>query len=292
MPDARGQRDQSTDGALRPTTVNATSLPSSHLRSQNSQASLRSGAGSAASMRSRQNRDLFAPSLSRRAPSRNLRHQGDVVLVDSDSDRDREIVSTSAKHRGLRRTRRLSGDFKTKARLEDEIFNRQADGSFIRTIPGLDEAIQKHLESPELVEEATLRSNNDEYAAIALQYFTSGASLGNAERKQHAEGHLQSDCKMASHWSTRTKIRYLQHIDQMNRKAEITQHADGTCYAICTLPASCKSFLPSSHSSILTRLEYHPTSSNQLNHYSSAIGSHSREDELRRTRCGACWRVR
>lgn len=161
MSNSRGHSDHSTDGALRPTTSNATSLPSAHLRTQNSQASLRSGAGSAASMRSRQNRDLFAPSLSRRAPSRNLRHHEDVVLVDSDSDRDRAIASTTSKHRGLRRTRRLSGDLKSKSKPEDEIVNRQSDGSFIRPIPGLDEAIQSHLEAPELVEEAALKGESN-----------------------------------------------------------------------------------------------------------------------------------
>ncbi|QIW98780.1 hypothetical protein AMS68_004298 [Peltaster fructicola] len=150
--------DPFVDGALRPTTSNATSLRSSHPRPQASQTSLRSGAGSAASTRTRQTREHFAPSLSRRAPSRALRRVEDDVLADSDSERDNVKAPSNTR---LRRVRRLSPDTRTKPKPKQEeeisIVHRQPDGNFIREIPGEAEALKRHLMAQELLDEEQIK---------------------------------------------------------------------------------------------------------------------------------------
>lgn len=158
MPTTSSGSDPFRDHALRPTTSNATSLPGSQLRSQASQASLRSNAGSAASHRSRQARDPFAAGLTRRAPSRVLTRQPNTVLADSDSERDAVASSSGQRQPRLRRVRRMSPDVqqtKSTHQQNDEIefVNRQSDGSFLLTRPGQAEALMEHMMAPELQDE-------------------------------------------------------------------------------------------------------------------------------------------
>ena len=141
MPSSRQPHDPFTDAPLRPTTSNATSLGTqSPLRDQTSQHSLRSNA-SAASARPRQQRDLFAPSLSRRPTSRATPRVEDEVLADSDSEND-----LATRQRQLRRIRHGSPEgkhsrLKTKQDEEQDFVNRQADGSYLLGVAGFGETV-------------------------------------------------------------------------------------------------------------------------------------------------------
>lgn len=125
-----------------PTTSNATSLAStSSLRAQTSQHSLRSSVG-AAPARSRQQLDLFAPSLSRRPTSRATPRVEDEVLADSDS----EPELAAQRQRNPRRVRHGSPDgkhgrLKGKQEEEHEFVNRKADGSYLLGGTGFSEAV-------------------------------------------------------------------------------------------------------------------------------------------------------
>ena len=141
MPPPRQAHDPFTDAPLRPTTSNATSLSTqAPLRSQTSQHSLRSNA-SAASARTRQQRDLFAPSLSRRPTGRTTPRVEDEVLVDSESEQD-----LAARQRQLRRIRHGSPEgkhsrLKAKQDEEQDFVNRQPDGSYLLGVAGFGEMV-------------------------------------------------------------------------------------------------------------------------------------------------------
>ena len=130
----RNQHDPFTDAPLRPTTSNATTLSTQpSLRSQTSQHSLRSNA-STASSRQRQQRDLFAPALSRRPTSRATpRIESDGVAdVYADADSEGDLTAD------LRRLNLKSkGD-------EDggmDFVNRRPDGSFLLGVSGFGETV-------------------------------------------------------------------------------------------------------------------------------------------------------
>ena len=153
MPPSR-QNDPFTDAPLRPTTSNATSLaPNPSLRTQTSQHSLRSNA-STASTRTRQPRDLFAPSLSRRPTGRTTPRVEDEVLADSDSEQD-----LAARQRQMRRTRHGSPEgkhsrLKAKQDEEQDFVNRRPDGSYILGVAGFGETVAvPHIVAPETEEE-------------------------------------------------------------------------------------------------------------------------------------------
>ena len=142
MPASRHPQDPFTDAPLRPTTSNATSLAANpSLRNQTSQHSLRSNA-STASSRTRQQRDLFAPSLSRRPTSRATPRVEDEVLADSDSEQDLALQ----RQRQLRRTRLGSPEgkhsrLKPKQDEEQDFVNRRSDGSYLLGVTGFGESV-------------------------------------------------------------------------------------------------------------------------------------------------------
>lgn len=132
----RQPHDPFTDAPLRPTSSNATSL-----RAQNSQHSLRSN-NSTASAPSRPQRDLFAPSRSRRPTSRATPRVEDEVLADSDSEPD----LAAQRQRQMRRIRHGSPEGKhsrLKVKQEDEhdFVNRRADGSYLLGVAGFGDTV-------------------------------------------------------------------------------------------------------------------------------------------------------
>jgi len=106
---------------------------------------------STASAQTRQQRDLFAPSLSRRPTSRSTPRIEDEVLADPDSEE--ELIGQRQKQ--LRRIRQGSPEHKhsrLKPQQEEEpdIVNRQSDGSYLLDVSASNEAITSHLFAPEL----------------------------------------------------------------------------------------------------------------------------------------------
>ena len=140
MAPPRQVHDPFTDAPLRPTTSNATN-PS--LRTQNSQQSLRSNASSASTRtRPPQQRDLFAPALSRKPTSRSTPRVEDEVLADSDSDRE----WAGQRHAQLRRARHGSPEgknsrLKAKQDEEAEFVNRRPDGTYLLGVAGFGDAV-------------------------------------------------------------------------------------------------------------------------------------------------------
>lgn len=138
-PSTHQPHDPFLDAPLRPTTSNATSLSTnSALRTQTSQHSLRSNA-STASARTRQQRDLFAPSLTRRGTT--PRYE-DEVLADSDSEQD----VTAQRQKQTRRFRHGGADPKygrNKAKQDEEqdFVNRTPDGSYLLGMAGFGETV-------------------------------------------------------------------------------------------------------------------------------------------------------
>ena len=168
MPPTRQPHDPFTDAPLRPTTSNATSLAaSSSLRSQTSQHSLRSNA-SAASTRPRQQRDLFAPALSRRPTSRATPRVEDGVLVDSDSEQD----LAAQRQRHLRRFGHGSPEgkhsrLKAKQDEDQDFVNRRPDGSYLLGVAGLGETVAvPQMSMPKTEEEL------DQAGDLALNHIT------------------------------------------------------------------------------------------------------------------------
>jgi hypothetical protein len=111
------------------------------LRNQSSQHSLRSNA-SAASSRPRQQRDLFAPSRSRRPTGRATPHVEDEVLADPDTEE--ELTAAQHRQRQLRRVRHGSpeskhGRSKVKQTEAQDFVNRQPDGSYLLGVAGFGE---------------------------------------------------------------------------------------------------------------------------------------------------------
>ncbi|KAK3713904.1 hypothetical protein LTR37_008154 [Vermiconidia calcicola] len=188
MPPSRHPQDPFTDAPLRPTTSNATSLaPNGPLRNQSSQQSLRSNA-SAASTRTRQQREgLFATSQARRPANRATPHVEDEVLADSDSEQD--LVTQRQKQQQLRRIRHGSPEgklnrSKPKQDKELDFVNRQPDGSYLLGGGGFGETVAV----PQLPVTKTEEEQVDaHYEAISRQYFASGASLGGRSSKKHEE---------------------------------------------------------------------------------------------------------
>ena len=130
MPSARQTHDHFTDTALRPTTSNATSL-----RTQTSQQSLASNA----STRTRPQRELFAPAISRRGATPRF---GDDVLADSDSEQDlpaqRQQQTRRARH-GSPNAR--YGRSKVKHDEALDFVNRKADGSYLLGVAGFGDTV-------------------------------------------------------------------------------------------------------------------------------------------------------
>lgn len=134
MPSSRQPHDPFTDAPLRPTTSNA----NTQLRSQTSQHSLRSNTSNT-SGRPRQQRDLFAPSLSRRGTTPRFE---DEVLADSDSEQD----LTAQRQKQTRRIRHGSPDVKYgrvkgKQDEEQDFVNRKPDGSYLLGVAGFGETV-------------------------------------------------------------------------------------------------------------------------------------------------------
>lgn len=139
MPPSR-QPDPFTDAPPRATTSNAPSLTANpSLRTQTSEHSLRSNASNA-STRTRPQRDLFAPSLSRRGTT--PRYE-DEVLADSDSEQD----LTAQRHKQTRRIRHGSPDAKygrAKGKQDEQqesFVNRQPDGSYLLGVASLGDTV-------------------------------------------------------------------------------------------------------------------------------------------------------
>ena len=139
MPPRQAQ-DPFTDAPLRP----------------NNNAPLRAQQGmrptaSTASARPRQQRDLFAPALSRRPTSRSTPRVEDEVLADPDSEE--EMAGQRQKH--IRRIRQGSPEgkysrLKPQQEEEPDIVNRQPDGSYLLDVSASNEAITQHMFAPEL----------------------------------------------------------------------------------------------------------------------------------------------
>ncbi|KAF2720520.1 hypothetical protein K431DRAFT_313203 [Polychaeton citri CBS 116435] len=193
MPVSRQQHDPFNDHHLRPT-----------LHPQGSQHSLRSNA-STTSSRSRQQRDqLLAPSLSRRPTSRNTPNLEDEVFADSESEpesaavrRQRRLKSVRAGRPGSLEERGKQRQART-ARKEaegaagangsaGEFVKRQPDGGFVKVIPGFEAAVKAQLEAHEIVEGEKLKVMDDHYAAVAREYFTSGAAVPSSRTSRRQE---------------------------------------------------------------------------------------------------------
>ncbi|WPG98144.1 Hypothetical protein R9X50_00093000 [Acrodontium crateriforme] len=166
----------------------------SALRTQPSQQSLRSNA-STASTRTRQQRDLFAPTLSRRPTSRTTRHVDDGVLADP-ADSEEEPTAAQRQRRRLRhgspeaKTGRVKSKFVEVA--EEEFVIRQADGCFLLGMscsPGESNRAPQFysMDEPEDGEMDDEAGNDAHYANLARFYFTSGAALGGRGTKKQEE---------------------------------------------------------------------------------------------------------
>lgn len=123
------------------TSSNAASHPASRsLRAQPSQQSLSSNA-SAASTRTRQQRELFAPALSRRPTSRTTPRVADEVLADSDEENQEREPIVHRPRQALRRVRHRSPEgrlarARPKQQVEEaDIVNRDATGNFLMKAP-------------------------------------------------------------------------------------------------------------------------------------------------------------
>lgn len=140
----RQQHDPFTDAPLRPTHANPA------LRGQASQQSLRSNT-STASSRTRQQRDLFAPSLGRRPTARSTPHIEDEVLADPDSEEE-VAIHRQGRVRGMRQGSPEGKHSRLKPKQEEEqcIVNKQADGSYLLGVSASNEAIAPQLMAPEL----------------------------------------------------------------------------------------------------------------------------------------------
>lgn len=162
MPPARQPDDPFADGALRATNSNAAARHPPVLRNQPSHHSLRSAAASTTSTRSRQQRDLFAPTLSRRPTSRATPRIEDDVLADSNSEQELEL-QRRRRLRSVRHASPVSRLGRSRQRQEEDvdIVNRRPDGGYIQDIAGQNDAIRGHLEAQELADEARLRCRQD-----------------------------------------------------------------------------------------------------------------------------------
>ncbi|SMR59816.1 unnamed protein product [Zymoseptoria tritici ST99CH_3D1] len=173
------------------TTAGLSSGPS--LRPQPANPSLRSTA-TAASTRTRQGRDLFAPTLSRRPTTRGTPRLDDDVLPDSESEQ--ELGVASRQRQQLRRIRQGSPESrptrskpKPQQPVEDlDIVNRQQDGSYILGGPGLVGIPAV----PAVFGQNLAETVDQEDAAIARKYFMSGAHMGS-RASRHAEDEFERE---------------------------------------------------------------------------------------------------
>ncbi|KAK5134860.1 hypothetical protein LTR08_006092 [Meristemomyces frigidus] len=178
----RPAHDPFTEAPLRPTNGNPA------LRAQTSQQTLRPSA-SAATARTRQQRDLFAPSLSRRPISRNTPHVEDGVLADPDSEE--EMAGQRQRHM-MRRVRQGSPEGKQsrpKPKQEEEldIVNRQANGSYLLGISASNEGVAPQQLSEEMQMEQEAAEMDEEDITTARSYFTSGAGMSGRSSKKSDE---------------------------------------------------------------------------------------------------------
>ena len=157
-PTSRPAHDPFTDAPLRPTSSNAVAATTSNHAPRHplSHPNARTQASAAAS-RSRTQRELFAPPLSRRPLSRTTAQVEDEVLADSESELD---IATAPRQRHVRRGRRGSPEAKhtrPKQRQAEEldIVNRQADGNYligatvsseVTTVPSLNRELEEEAE--------------------------------------------------------------------------------------------------------------------------------------------------
>ncbi|KAK5119986.1 hypothetical protein LTR85_007062 [Meristemomyces frigidus] len=177
----RQPHDPFTDAPLRPRNIE----PS--IRGQTSQQSFRSNA-STASARTRQQRDLFAPSLSRRPTSRSTPRVEDEVLADHDSGEE----TAAQRQRQIRKIRQGSPEGKhsrVKPRQEEEpdIVNRQADGGYLLGISASNEILMSEQLSLELQADREAAEMDADDAMMSRDYFASGIALSGRSSKKSDE---------------------------------------------------------------------------------------------------------
>lgn len=148
----RQARDPFTDATLHFSTANVPCM-----RSQTSQQSIRSNTATGPS-RPRQQRDLFAPALSRRPTNRSTPCIEDDVLADPDSEQEAAGIRA---HRQIRSTRQGSPECKygrTKPRPIEEVefVNRQPNGNYLLAADEIDKALASQEVLPELQAEASI----------------------------------------------------------------------------------------------------------------------------------------
>ncbi|TKA69916.1 hypothetical protein B0A55_07638 [Friedmanniomyces simplex] len=191
---ARQPPDPFTDASLRPTTANPA------LHGQTSQQSLRSDASSASS-RTRQQRDLFAPALSRRPTSRtHPRAAGGEVLADpADSEEEQR---QARKPRPGSPPSELRHGRRPRARQEEEdweMVNRRPNGEYLLDVSGSNEALESEMCAPEMLAEKEEANADAYYAAVARQYFTSGMAMGGRAMKTQEEDPEEQVAAMMAH---------------------------------------------------------------------------------------------
>ncbi|KAK0366731.1 hypothetical protein LTR91_013433 [Friedmanniomyces endolithicus] len=179
--------------ALRPTTGNPA------LRAQTSQQSLRSET-SATSSRTRQQRDPFAPALSRRPTSRANPHTAGDVLADP-ADSEEEARQSRKTRQGspppeLKYSRRRA---RAAAEEDVEIVVRRANGEFLLDVSAASEALEGEMGAPELVAEREEANADAYYAAVARQYFTSGMAMGGRVMKKPEDDPEEQVAAMMAH---------------------------------------------------------------------------------------------
>lgn len=94
-------------------------------------------------MRPRQQRDLFAPTLSRRPTSRATPRVEDEVLADSDSENDLALQQRERQLRKIRHDSPEGRHSRQKVKQDEELdfVNRQADGSYLLGVAGFGETV-------------------------------------------------------------------------------------------------------------------------------------------------------
>lgn len=153
MPSVRPQHDPFTDAPLRPSASLGSS--SHNLRGQASQHSLRSTA-STANSRSRQQTNLFAPSLSRRPTSRATPSFDDDVLAD-ETEEDELTSSQVARQQRQRHGKIRHGSPESKhARLQKskpedvEFVKRRTDGGYQKDMSEIDAVLAEHMQEDDM----------------------------------------------------------------------------------------------------------------------------------------------
>ncbi|KAK1067486.1 hypothetical protein LTR74_006347 [Friedmanniomyces endolithicus] len=149
-----------------------------------------------------QQRDLFAPALSRRPTSRaNPRTAGDVLADPADSE---EEVRQSRKTRlgspppELKYSRRRA---RAAAAAEEdvEIVVRRANGEYLLDVSAANEALEGEMGAPEMVAEREEANADAYYAAVARQYFTSGMAMGGRVMKKREDDPEEQVVAMMAH---------------------------------------------------------------------------------------------